>query len=163
MLRKILVLTTYPIHSAIFLTNFSEAANETCQRTLPFPSRTEGGHRRRIFMLASNRSHPEEKTPPPRRSREGGGWTREADADLRSKHLRHQLGLGEEEQVIVAAGLGVGARHVEAAEGMDSHQGAGALAVEVQVPHVELGARLFQVGAVPADHRSGEAVFRVVG
>ena len=114
-------------------------------------------------MLASNRSHPEEKTPPPRRSREGGVWTREADADLRSKHLRHQLGLGEEEQVIVAAGLGVGARHVEAAEGMDSHQGAGALAVEVQVPHVELGARLFQVGAVPADHRSGEAVFRVVG
>lgn len=39
--------------------------------------------------------------------------------------------LREQEQVIRAAGLGVGAAHIEAAEGMGADHGAGALAVQI--------------------------------
>ena len=49
--------------------------------------------------------------------------------------------LQEQEQVVAAAGLGVGARHVEAAERMDADQRAGALAVQVEVADEELLAR----------------------
>ena len=47
--------------------------------------------------------------------------------------LRDRLGLREEAEVVAPARLRVGARHVEAAEGMDADERAGALAVEIQV------------------------------
>ncbi len=41
------------------------------------------------------------------------------------------LGLGEEQQVVWAAGFAIGAGHVEAAEGVCAYHGSGAFAVEV--------------------------------
>ncbi len=44
------------------------------------------------------------------------------------------LGLGEEQEVVGAAGLGVRPAHVEAAEGVGSDHGSGALAVQYRLP-----------------------------
>jgi DNA-binding NarL/FixJ family response regulator len=55
------------------------------------------------------------------------------------------LGLGEEGEVVGAAGLGVGAAHIEAAEGMRSDHGAGALAIEVEIADVEVGFRAVEL------------------
>src|SRR5258706_14421932 len=57
------------------------------------------------------------------------------------------LGLREEQQIVRAAGLGVGSAHVEAAKGMGSYHGAGALAIEVEVADVELLACAIQLFA----------------
>src|SRR6188768_1921276 len=61
--------------------------------------------------------------------------------------LRYRFGLQELEQIFGAAGFGIRARHVEAAKRMSSDHGAGALAVDVQVPDVETGSRLFDLVA----------------
>src|SRR5437870_1226518 len=66
-----------------------------------------------------------------------------------SKAFHHHLGLQEELEVVRAAGFAVGAAHVEAAEGLGAHHGAGDLAIEIQVPHLKLGARSLQVATVP--------------
>src|SRR5271156_4750468 len=73
------------------------------------------------------------------------------------------LGLREEEQVVRAAGLGVGAAHVEAAEGVGSYHGAGALAVEVEVAGLELVAGAIELLAGGGVEGAGEAVLGVVG
>jgi hypothetical protein len=49
------------------------------------------------------------------------------------------FGLGEEGEIVGAAGFGVGAAHVEAAEGVRAYHRAGALAIEVEVADVEFG------------------------
>src|SRR6476620_7090863 len=46
--------------------------------------------------------------------------------------------LCEQKQIIRAAGLRVRSRHVEAAKWMCTHNGSGALAVDVEIAHVEL-------------------------
>src|SRR3989442_557243 len=46
---------------------------------------------------------------------------------------RDGFGLGEQEQVISAACLGVGARHIEAAEGVDADKRTSGFAVEVEI------------------------------
>jgi len=56
---------------------------------------------------------------------------------LRSQALGHALALDEEQEVVGTARLGVGATHVEAAEGMNSHVGAGGPTVDVEVADVE--------------------------
>ncbi len=57
------------------------------------------------------------------------------------------FGLGEEEQIVRAAGFGVGAAHIEAAEGVRADHGAGAFAVEVEIADVELFAGAVELGA----------------
>ena len=54
-----------------------------------------------------------------------------------AEFLSHRLCLREQVEIIRAAGFRIGARHVEAAEGMRAHHRAGALAVDVQVADVE--------------------------
>ncbi len=54
------------------------------------------------------------------------------------------LGLGEEVEIIGAAGLGVGSTHIEAAERMRADHGAGALAIEVEIAYVEVATRAVQ-------------------
>src|SRR6202046_3725659 len=49
------------------------------------------------------------------------------------------LGLGEEGEVVGAAGFAVSAAHVEAAEGMSADHRASALAIEVKIADGELG------------------------
>ena len=51
-------------------------------------------------------------------------------------------------QVVGATGLGVGAAHAKATEGLNAYQGAGYAAVEVDVSGLELLAGALQVVAV---------------
>ena len=73
------------------------------------------------------------------------------------------LGLGEEEEIVGAAGFGVGAAHVEAAEGVGADHGSGALAVEVEVADVEFFAGAVELVAGAGVDGSGQAVLGVVG
>src|SRR5688572_13045007 len=66
-------------------------------------------------------------------------------------------------QVVGAAGLGVGAAHAEASEGLDADEGAGDAAVEVDVAGLELPARPLEVVAVLRIDAAREAVGAVVG
>src|SRR5205807_6135110 len=50
--------------------------------------------------------------------------------------LRGNLRLSEEQQVITATGLGIGATHVEPSEGMDAYQRPGAFTIDVEIPDV---------------------------
>ncbi len=52
-------------------------------------------------------------------------------AGISEQLFPNRLSLGEEQQVIRAAGLGIGAAHIEPTKWMNPHQRAGALAVEV--------------------------------
>ena len=74
-------------------------------------------------------------------------------------------GLGEhvERQVVGAAALRVRAAHAEAAEGLYANQGAGDLAVEVDVAGVELVSGQLQVIPVLRVDAAGQAVGVVVG
>jgi len=63
---------------------------------------------------------------------------RRATNKLLSEFFAHRLCLGKQVQIVGTAGLGIRARHVEAAEGMRSHHGAGALAVDVEIADVEV-------------------------
>src|SRR5690606_10782635 len=73
------------------------------------------------------------------------------------------LALREEQQVVRATGLGVGAAHVEAAEGLYADEGAGALAVEIEVAAVEVLGGALDALAVLREERAGEAELGVVG
>ena len=66
-------------------------------------------------------------------------------------------------EVVRAAGFGVGAAHVEAAEGMRADHGAGALAIEVEIADVELVAGAVELLAGAGVDGAGEAVLGVVG
>src|SRR6185503_6485335 len=79
-----------------------------------------------------------------------------AGSDLLADDLR----LEEEAEVVAAAGLGVGAAHVEAAEGVAADEGAGGLPVDVEIAGVELALRPVDPGATVVG--PGEAVFAVV-
>ncbi|CDN43862.1 hypothetical protein BN871_DS_00070 [Paenibacillus sp. P22] len=89
----------------------------------------------------------------------------ESAAALRNKlhFLRYELRLREQKQVIASARLGIGARHVEAAERMDPDESAGAFAVEVQVAGKKFAAGLLQVLPAARYDRSSKAVIRIVG
>src|SRR5208283_2227340 len=91
-----------------------------------------------------------------------GGARLRADSALSSLG-RDRFGLQELEQVIGAAGLGIGAGHVEAAEGMAADQGAGAFAVEVQVADEEALLGGVDPGRVAGVDGAGEAVLGIVG
>src|ERR687897_3371910 len=80
-----------------------------------------------------------------------------------SKPLYHCSGEHVERQVVGAAGLGVGAAHTEAPEGLDADEGAGDAAVEVDVAGLELPARPLEVVAVFGVDAAREAVGAVVG
>ena len=69
----------------------------------------------------------------------------------------------EQVQIIRAAGLGIGARHVEAAEGMRADHRSGALAVDVEVADVELADRAIDLVARVGVDRAGQAELGVVG
>src|SRR5712692_3172272 len=75
----------------------------------------------------------------------------------------HRLALGEQIQVIRAAGLGIGARHVESAEGMRAHGGSRALAVDVQVADVEFADGAVNLLARFGVNGAGQAELGVVG
>ena len=77
--------------------------------------------------------------------------------------LSYRFGLREQVQVIRAAGLRIGARHVEAAEGMRADHRAGALAVDVQVADVELADGAVDLVARLGVDRAGQAELGVVG
>src|SRR5690606_35977715 len=62
-----------------------------------------------------------------------------------------------------STGLGVRARHVEAAERLNAHERPRDLAVEVEVPDTELATRPLQPAAVAAEHAAGQGVLRRVG
>src|ERR1700735_643757 len=73
------------------------------------------------------------------------------------------LGLGEEGEVVGAAGFAVSAAHVEAAEGMSADHRASALAIEVKIADVELGFGAIELLAGAGVDGAGEAVLGVVG
>ena len=77
--------------------------------------------------------------------------------------FRHRLGLREQIQIIGAAGFGIGAGHVEAAEGVGSYHGAGAFAVDVEIAHVEVAAGAVDLVAGLGVDCAGEAELGVVG
>src|ERR1700722_3220989 len=68
------------------------------------------------------------------------------------------LGLSEEVKVIGTAGLGVGAAHIEAAEGMRANHGTGAFAIEVEIAYVEGTACSSLLRRIAGVKRAGEAV-----
>src|SRR5215472_14912300 len=73
------------------------------------------------------------------------------------------FGLEEQQQIVFSAGLGVGAGHVEPAEGMRADHRAGALAVQIQIPDVEHFFGLADLFGILRVHRAGQAKLRVVG
>ena len=79
-----------------------------------------------------------------------------------SQLLGHALALEEQQQVVAAAGLRVGADMLKPPNGCDADQRAGALAVEVEVADVELVARALEPRAVARVDRAGQAVLGVV-
>jgi len=56
--------------------------------------------------------------------------------------------LSEEEQIVSAARLRVGAAHIEAAEWMDADKRAGAFSVDIQIADVKVMASLFEIAAI---------------
>src|SRR4051812_30508356 len=76
--------------------------------------------------------------------------------------LADGLRLREQQQVIRTARLGIGSGHVETAERVRSDHSSGALAVQVQVPYVELVSRPLQLLWRRGVKSTGEAVNRVV-
>src|SRR5579885_3573931 len=76
---------------------------------------------------------------------------------------RDGFGLREEQEVVATAGFGVGAGHVEAAEGVDADERAGTLAIEVEVADVEVLFGLLDAFRVGRVERAGQAVFGLVG
>src|SRR5215210_7306666 len=80
-----------------------------------------------------------------------------------SKSLYHCSGEHVQWQVVWTAGLGVGAAHSEAPEGLDADEGACDAAVEVDVASLELPARPLEVVAVLGVDAAREAVGAVVG
>ena len=98
----------------------------------------------------------------------GGG--RVIDPPLRSQRqngladfVADGFGLREEIEIIGAARFGIGAGHIESAEGMGADHGSGAFAIDVEIADMEfvLGALDFfgRLGV----NRAGEAVVGVVG
>src|SRR5579863_6870029 len=75
---------------------------------------------------------------------------------------RDRLGLHEEQQVVAAAGFTIGSRHVETAERMHAHHGAGALAIEVEITNEELAARAFDLRVVFGVQRAGQSKLGIV-
>src|SRR5919202_2543873 len=70
-----------------------------------------------------------------------------------------RLGLEEEQQVVRAARLGIGAAHVEAAEWVHANQGSGTLPIEVQIADVELTPRPRETIRVATVQRAGQSEF----
>ena len=77
--------------------------------------------------------------------------------------LSYRFGLREQVQVVGAAGLGICARHVEAAEGVRADHRSGAFAVDVQVADVELVDGAVDLVAGLGVDRAGQAELGVVG
>ncbi len=77
--------------------------------------------------------------------------------------LRYRLGLREQVQVIRAAGFGIGAGHVEAAEGVGADHGSGAFAVDVEIAYVELAFGAVDLVAGFGIDGAGQAELGVVG
>ena len=69
----------------------------------------------------------------------------------------------EVEQVVGAARLGAAAGELEAAERLAVHQGAGDLAVDVEIADAELAARLLDVGRAAGIDAPRERVERSIG
>src|SRR5579864_8747212 len=74
----------------------------------------------------------------------------------------HRFGLQKQQEVIRSPGFRIGARHVEAAEGMCAHHGAGRLAIEIQIADVELAARTVELRAIARIDAAGETEERIV-
>src|SRR5574340_710212 len=89
----------------------------------------------------------------PRTAAPGASDRLNARGDL----LADALGLGEQEEVIRSARLGVGARHIEAAKRVRAHDGARALAIDVQVADVELALAALDLLAAGGVDGAGQA------
>src|SRR5690606_6620299 len=107
----------------------------------------------------------------PATPRWSSGWPCGPDASQRAvprcrsplEPLCHRLHLHEAAQVVGAPCFGVGARHIEAPERLDAHEGAGDLAVEVEVAYRELASGALEARAVATHHAACEAVEGAVG
>src|SRR5688500_5650093 len=62
----------------------------------------------------------------------------------RANFFRRKLCLHKQQKVVAAAGLRIGARHVEAAERMHADQRARAFAIQVQITNVEFVTRAIE-------------------
>src|SRR5579864_4123014 len=77
--------------------------------------------------------------------------------------LPYRFRLCEQIQIVRAAGLGVGARHIETAERMRADHSACAFAVDVQIADVKLAEGALDLVARLGIDRSREAEFGIVG
>src|ERR1700722_19850159 len=76
--------------------------------------------------------------------------------------LGNRFGLQELEQVIRAARFGIRSRHIEPTKRMGAPHGARALAIDVQVAHEELLARLADFLPVVGVNRARQSIFGIV-
>src|ERR1019366_893683 len=77
--------------------------------------------------------------------------------------LADALGLREQVEIVRSAGLGIGAGHVEAAEGVRAHHRSRALAVQVEVADVELAHGAVEFLARAGVDGAGQAELGVIG
>src|SRR5580704_8438067 len=71
--------------------------------------------------------------------------------------------LQEKQQVVSASRFGIGARHVEAAEGMSADHRAGAFAIQIKIAYVEGFLSFFELGGIFRVDAAREAELCVVG
>src|SRR5690348_1180720 len=82
---------------------------------------------------------------------------------MKLQFLADRLGLAEEVQIVGAAGLGVGAGHIESAERIRADHRAGALAIDIEIADVELAHRAVDLLLAGGVDRAGQTVLGVVG
>src|SRR5260370_9764741 len=100
----------------------------------------------------------------PRGGKTRGGVAGAAAARMLALHdlFAYRFGLGEQIQVVRAAGFGIGSRHVEAAEGMRTDHGARTFAVDVQVANLEFADGAIDLVARAGVNGSGQAELGVI-
>src|SRR5579862_2740996 len=76
--------------------------------------------------------------------------------------LPHRFRLREQIQIIRAAGLGVGSRHIEPAKRMSTHHCASALAVQVKISNMKFADRSIQLLPRLAVYASGQPKLGVI-
>ena len=77
--------------------------------------------------------------------------------------FRYGFGLRKQQQIVSAAGLGIGAAHIKSAEGMHSDKRPGAFAVDVQIADMTLFLCAPDMIPVSAVNGPGQPVFAIVG
>src|ERR1700728_4648211 len=65
-------------------------------------------------------------------------------------------------EIVRAACFGVGTRHLESAEGMSSHHGTRAFAIEIEIAHVKFARSLSELLFRTCIHRACKSIFGVI-